>query len=231
MPDWKVVKMQANLYKNVLNKDIFDNYQDKVMSLDLEGVTYNKDFGRYTITCFTAIRNGKLKVGKPVNVDEIESSFPKDQIPKDFDEVVKLTYQTHNFLTDFAKTTFNSETLMPTYAIVCLYKDKANLEMHKDFYCNRYVLDFCLYQKYPWDFYVEEEKFSMEENDIVSFYGEAQDHGRKDYPNPEENVVCNIMFIYAEPDDWFFNSPIEQHTGIKKIIFKNRYGLGKNIEK
>jgi hypothetical protein len=120
---------------------------------------------------------------------------------------------------------------MPTYAIICLYKDKANLEMHKDFYCNRYVLDFCLYQKYPWDFYVEEEKFTMEENDIVSFYGEAQDHGRKDYPNPEENVVCNIMFVYAEPEDWFFNSPIEQHNGIKKIIFKNRYGLGKNTEK
>jgi hypothetical protein len=226
-----MVDMKAELHKDVLDKEIFYKYQDKVMSLNLDALTYNKEFGRYGITAFTAARDGSIKVNKPFNINEIESNLTEDQKSKEFDEVVTITYDVHKLLIDFARKTFNSETLMPTYAMVCLYKDEANLEMHKDFYCSRYVLDFCLYQKYPWDFYVEGEKFTMEDNDIVSFYGEEQEHGRKDFPNSDENIVCNVLFFYAEPEDWFFTSPIEQHSGIKKIKFRSIHGIGQNLKK
>ena len=218
--------MQAKLYNNVLEKDIFNKYQELVMSLDLENIIYNKELGRYTITCLTAAKDGNMTFQNTYDIKDIERNFIVPQESEHLDKVIDMTYDIHKQLWDLAKEAFESETLLPSYAIICLYKEDGNLEMHKDFGSNKYVLDFCLYQKHPWDFYVEEEKFSMNENDIVSFWGEEQTHGRKEYPNPKENIVCNIMFVYAEPDSWFFVSPFEHHTAIKKIIFKNRYGLG-----
>jgi len=218
--------MQTKFYHNVLDKDLFKKYQNLMMSLNLDNMAYNKELGRYTLTCLTAAKDGNMTFNSVYDIKDLESNLIVKEENKHLDDVIDITYDIHKDLWSLAKETFQSETLLPSYAIICLYKEDGNLEMHKDFASNKYVLDFCLYQKHPWDFYVEDEKFSMEENDIVAFWGEDQVHGRKDYPNPKENIVCNIMFVYAEPDSWFFTSPIEHHAAIKKIRFKNLHGLG-----
>ena len=220
--------MQAKLEHNVLPEEIFKSYQEQILSLDVNEMHYNKGLQRYILTSLTAYRDGLIKnkdgvVDQSKSIEELESADGDVlQIKsKEHRDARITTYNIHKSLVEFARKTFNSETLQPTYAIVCYYKDRGQLEMHRDFYCNRYVVDYCLYQKHPWDFYVEDEKFSMVENDTVSFYGLDQIHGRKDYPHPDDNSVINVMFVFAEPEDWYFNNHIENHKSILKYLRGN----------
>lgn len=224
--------MQAKIEHDVLPEEVFKEYQKQILSLDVNELSYGRGLQRYTLTALTGYRDGLIKnkdgvVESLYFPEELENDFTGPDAPEkseQYKNAVLATYNIHKDLIDFARKTFNSETLQPTYAIVCYYKDRGSLEMHRDFYCNRYVVDYCLYQKHPWDFYVEDEKFSMVENDTVSFYGLDQVHGRKDYPHPEDNSVINVMFVFAEPEDWYFNNAIQNHQSILKHL-KSNYKL------
>lgn len=115
----------------------------------------------------------------------------------------------HNLLTDVARKHFESETLIPSWALMSIYEgDQAKLHKHKDDNACTYHIDLCVFQKTPWDLWVEynDEKkpYTLMENDALFMYGNDQLHWREKFPNPETNLVCNAFFFFCEPDHWYF---------------------------
>lgn len=124
----------------------------------------------------------------------------------------------HEMLLPLAREEFESETLIPSWCLISIYEtDKARLWKHKDDNACTYHINYTIFHKTPWDFYVEGIKFQPEENDAVISYGEAQEHWREAFPDPEHNLVANAFFFYTEPDHWFFTEgPQYLYTHIRK---------------
>jgi hypothetical protein len=123
----------------------------------------------------------------------------------------------HKMLLPLAKEEFQSETLLPSWCLISIYEGKeARLWKHKDDNACTYHINYTIFHKTPWDFYVEGQKFSPKENDAVFSYGEEQEHWREDFPDPENNLVANAFFFYTEPDHWFFTKgPHYLYTDIR----------------
>jgi hypothetical protein len=122
----------------------------------------------------------------------------------------------HQKLLPIARDHFESETLVPSFNFVSWYFGNASLEKHKDVNACTYSVDLCVYQKEPWDLYIEGVPYTLQENDAVLYYGEEQRHWREEFPNPEENIVCNVFWFYVEPDHWYITEPFENHQSIKR---------------
>ena len=124
----------------------------------------------------------------------------------------------HEMLLPTAREEFESETLVPSWCLVSVYEGaEAKLWKHKDDNACTYHINYTVFHKTPWSFYVEGNKFDPEENDAVISYGNDQEHWREDFPDPENNIVCNAFFFYTEPDHWFFTKgPHYLYTGIRK---------------
>jgi len=141
--------MKAKLEHNVLPEDIFKSYQNEILSLDVNELSYGRGLERYTLTALTGYRDSLIKNKDGVVEDlftpeELENDFTGPNAPEKsekYKNAVISTYNIHKSLLDFARKTFNSETLQPTYAIVCYYKDRGSLEMHRDFYCNNITIE------------------------------------------------------------------------------------------
>jgi len=104
-----------------------------------------------------------------------------------------------------ARKYFESETLLPTYALFSHYEGpEASLYKHKDDNACTYTLDMCVYQGQPWDLFVEGIPYTLLENQALAYYGNDQMHWREEFPNPENNHVAMIFFHFAEPDHWWF---------------------------
>lgn len=112
-----------------------------------------------------------------------------------------------NKLTETAREVFNSEALMPTYTLFAHYEGNSpspSLYKHKDDNACTYTLDMCVYQKEPWDLFVEDKPYTLYQNQALAYYGNEQTHWREEFPNPENNYVAMIFFHFAEPDHWWF---------------------------
>ena len=108
-------------------------------------------------------------------------------------------------LIPMSKYIFNSNSIRPTYALFAHYEGKnASLYKHKDNNACTYTIDYCLYQKQPWDLFVEDNSYTLHENQALAYYGNDQMHWREKFPNPEINKVAMIFFHFAEPDHWWF---------------------------
>ena len=108
-------------------------------------------------------------------------------------------------LTYIARKIFNSNSLIPTYCLFAHYEGlSANLHKHKDDNACMYTIDMCLYQKHPWDLYVEGTPYTLYPNQALAYYGNDQEHWRGEFPEPRTNYVAMIFFHFAEPDHWYF---------------------------
>jgi hypothetical protein len=139
------------------------------------------------------------------------------------EEINRFEFGNHDYLNNIqnsllpiAKKFFQSDTLLPSYTFGSWYVKGATLDRHKDIAPCTYTIDLCVYQKTPWNLYVEGSPYTLHENDAVLYYGEDQVHWREDFPDPENNEVCNIFFFYVEPDHWFFTEPEENHQSIRR---------------
>lgn len=104
-----------------------------------------------------------------------------------------------------AREIFNSQTLLPSYALFTHYEGpKANLFHHTDDNACTYTLDMCVYQSEPWDLYVENQGYTLQPNQALAYYGEDQEHWREAFPNPENQHVAMIFFHYVEPEHWWY---------------------------
>lgn len=115
----------------------------------------------------------------------------------------------HSMFVDIAREEFESNTLLPTWNLMSIYEgSQAKLWKHKDDNACTYHIDFCIFQKEPWDLWVEfngeSKPYKLMENDGLFMYGNDQLHWREEFPSPETNIVANGFFFFAEPDHWYF---------------------------
>jgi len=184
------------LIKNVLSKEELNNLQSYAMRLWAnDKSTHNEDFGRHAWNVWG------------------------DNIPPK----LKTLQNLHESLLPLAKKEFESETLKPSWAVLSIYEgEKARLWKHKDDNACTYHIKLTIFHKTPWDFFVEGERFSPEENDAVISYGNDQEHWREDFPNPHNNLVVNAFLFYCEPDHWYFTKgPNYLFTDIRKTKTDN----------
>jgi hypothetical protein len=169
---------KAYMIKNVLNNQQLKNLQNYAMHMWAnDKSTYSNSFGRHQWTVWG------------------------DNVPPN----VKPLQNFHEMLLPLAKKEFESETLKPSWCLLSIYEgEKAQLWKHVDDNACTYHINLTVFQKTPWDFFVEGEAFSPSENDAVISYGNDQEHWRENFPNPETNLVCNAFFFYCEPDHWYF---------------------------
>jgi hypothetical protein len=133
-----------------------------------------------------------------------------------------------NKVTDIARKAFNSETLMPTYTLFAHYEGQnppPSLYKHKDDNACTYTLDMCVYQKEPWDLFVEDTPYTLYKNQALAYYGNDQWHWREKFPNPENNHVAMIFFHFAEPDHWFFTKGQQYLEVIRGNISEEQWEL------
>lgn len=110
-----------------------------------------------------------------------------------------------NRLIPLARECFESKSLLPTYTLFSHYEgETASLYKHKDDNACTYTIDMCVYQKYPWDLWVEDKPYTLTPNQALAYYGNDQMHWREEFPHKTENHVAMIFFHFAEPDHWFF---------------------------
>lgn len=108
-------------------------------------------------------------------------------------------------LIPLARSLFESEGLLPTYTVFSHYEgETASLYKHKDDNACTYTIDMCVYQKYPWDLWVEDKPYTLQPNQALAYYGNDQMHWREEFPYKTENHVAMIFFHFAEPDHWYF---------------------------
>ena len=108
-------------------------------------------------------------------------------------------------LLPMAKEKFKSNTLKPSWNLLVTYQtEKAKLWKHKDDNACTYTVDYCLFQKTPWDLWVENKPYSLNENQALFMYGCDQEHWREDFPAPETNLTSYVFYFFCEPDHWYF---------------------------
>jgi hypothetical protein len=108
-------------------------------------------------------------------------------------------------LIPLAKNIFNSKNLNSSYSLFAHYEGKdANLFKHKDNNACTYTIDLCIYQNEPWELWVENKPYLLNENQALAYYGEDQEHWRNPIPNPLTQKVAMIFFHFVEPDHWWF---------------------------
>ena len=136
-----------------------------------------------------------------------------------------------NKLIPVARESFDSKTLLPTYALFAHYESQdpaPSLFKHKDTNACTYTLDMCVYQNEPWDLWVEDKNYTLYPNQALAYYGEGQMHWREEFPNPKTNKVAMVFFHFAEPDHWWFTKGREYVEVIRGQIseeqWKNKNG-------
>lgn len=124
----------------------------------------------------------------------------------------------HEMLTDMAREYFNKPDIKPSWSLLSIYEgNEAKLWKHKDDNACTYHINFCVFQKTPWELWVEGKSYLLQENDALFTYGNELEHWREEFPNPENNMVCNAFFFYCEPDHWYFTEgPEYLYTHIRK---------------
>lgn len=129
-------------------------------------------------------------------------------------------------LTDTAREIFNSKTLLPTYALFAHYEGQnptPSLYKHKDDNACTYTLDMCVYQKEPWDLFVEDKPYTLYQNQALAYYGNDQWHHREIFPNPETNHVAMIFFHYVEPEHWYYTKGPEYLEVIRGRVTEEQW--------
>lgn len=105
--------------------------------------------------------------------------------------------------TPLARRVFGSPALVPSYAMSAHYEGSASLRRHRDTNACTYTLDLCLYEKEPWDIWVEGKSYTLNPNEALAFYGNHQDHWRDAFPSPATNQVGMAFFHFVEPGHWY----------------------------
>lgn len=190
-----------------------------------------------------------IKIKPPMLLDEVLpqsehehlksflKSFPRTQMDWSNDNGRWLV--THpiidhysRMLLPLAREVFESDTLLPSYSLFSQYEgNNAFLQHHKDDNACTYTIDWCVYQTEPWDLYVDDKGYTLQENQALAYYGNDQEHWRNEFPNPANQQVAMIFFHYVEPDHWWHMKGRDYLNVVRKSLteeqwYKNNTGRG-----
>jgi hypothetical protein len=180
-----------------------------------------------------------IKVKNPMTVDKVFDKEDFNNLKSLFNNYKSFEYQqglsryvvadnSISKMTEYSKkliplarSLFESEGLLPTYTLFSHYEgETASLYKHKDDNACTYTIDMCLYQKYPWDLWVENKPYTLYPNQALAYYGNDQLHWREEFPNSKTNHVAMIFFHFAEPDHWYFTEGPSYLEVLRKNITK-----------
>jgi hypothetical protein len=109
----------------------------------------------------------------------------------------------HEKVLTAAKKAFKSETLLPSWNSLVVYKGVQKPPIVYDSACT-YAITVPLFQMEPWKLMVDDIPVELVENDGLFFKGNEKALERFDFPNPESNIVIEASFFFVEPDHWWF---------------------------
>jgi len=120
-------------------------------------------------------------------------------------------------ITPMAKYIFGVEDILPSYCTYIRYKGASPiLRKHKDEAPSQYLIDLSLGYKIQWPLIVEDEEFSLEENEALAFYATEQQHWRPPFPDKDDNVVEMLMFGFVKKDHRWWQIQEKERPGIVK---------------
>jgi hypothetical protein len=133
-------------------------------------------------------------------------------------------------LIPLAKKVFNSKDLNPSYSLFAHYEGKdASLFKHKDNNACTYTIDLCVYQNEPWELWVENKPYLLNENQALAYYGEDQEHWRDPIPNPSTQKVAMIFFHFVDPEHWWFAKGKDYVDVIRMKISEEEWNIKNGI--
>jgi hypothetical protein len=138
-------------------------------------------------------------------------------------------------LIPLAKKMFNSENIKPSYSLFAHYQGPgANLHRHVDDNACTYTIDLCLYQTEPWAIGIsnngKDTEYILQENEAVLYYGNAQEHWRPDFPNPDSQHVAMIFFHFVESDHWYHTKGPEYLDVVRGDLTEDEWAAGKRLK-
>lgn len=137
------------------------------------------------------------------------------------DEIIKKYLDK---LIPIAKKVFESETLVPSYSLFSHYEgDNPNLFKHVDDNACTYTIDMCVYQNEPWDLWVNNVPYKLNENEALAYYGNDQEHWREKFSNPDSHYVAMIFFHFVEPDHWWITKGPRYIDVIRKNLTEEEF--------
>lgn len=156
------------------------------------------------------------------NKPKLESNFDSSFGRYTFNDPLLNSYLDR--LVPIARKTFNSETLLPSYALFAHYEgEHASLFTHVDDNACTYTIDMCVYQTEPWDLNVDGKPYTLQENEALAYYGNDQMHGRDTFPNPESQHVAMVFFHFVEPDHWWYTKNQDYVNVIRKTMSEEEW--------
>jgi hypothetical protein len=175
------------------------------------------------------------KVFNDQEFSELKSLFPEERV-KSFefdagfsrylasdDAVIELKDYSEKLIPIVRELT-GSNTMMPTYTLFAHYEGpNAHLVHHKDDNACTYTVDMCVYQKEPWDLWVENKPYTLYPNQAAAFYGNDQEHWREEFPNKDTNHVAMVFFHFAEADHWWFTKGRNYLDVIRGVITEEEW--------
>lgn len=133
-------------------------------------------------------------------------------------------------LTPLAREVFESPNLLPTYTLFAHYEGpNAKLWKHKDDNACTYTIDMCVYQKYAWDLYVDNQPYTLLPNEALAYYGNDQEHWREEFPMKESNHVAMTFFHFAEPDHWYFTKGEDYVNVVRGQMTEDEWKASKGL--
>jgi len=88
--------------------------------------------------------------------------------------------------------------LKPSYTLLSFYGPGSVVERHLDRPQCEATLTYCISQDQPWDFYVGDSRFRLEENQALVFAGRHQPH----YRNPIQSEYCRMALFHFVRSDF-----------------------------
>jgi hypothetical protein len=121
---------------------------------------------------------------------------------------LKINYDIKNKIFDTALSLYEGKKTLDKDSIVvnyCRYSPEYStalpiLRSHKDMGYFTFILDYQLNSNIDWDIIIEDNLFSLKNNDLLSFYPTLQQHSRPEIDWNDDSFVEMLFFEFKEID-------------------------------
>lgn len=111
---------------------------------------------------------------------------------------LSLMVDLHRSMNDMVSEVVGFE-LRPSYTLLSFYGPGAVVERHVDRPQCEVTLTYCIAQDQPWDLFVGDGRYRLEENQALVFAGRQQPH----YRDPIESEYCRMALFHFVRSDFF----------------------------